>query len=67
MNGLATAAIGAFGAVYAGFDRKEHTGVDGFLDLPGEVDEVVEVVLVPVGVELVMRGTLCLFKVVLTW
>ena len=45
MSGLAPFTVSALGAVYAGFDREKDAAVDGLLNLPGEVDEAVEVVL----------------------
>ena len=56
MDRFAAATVGALGAVHAGFDGKKDAGVDGLLDLSSEVHEAVEVVLIPVGVELVMCG-----------
>ena len=60
MNRLATATIGALGAVHAGFDREEYAGVDCFLDLSSEVNETFKVIVRPERVELVMGGLLAL-------
>ena len=56
MNSLAAATVGALSAVHAGFDGKKDPGVDGPFDLPGEVDEAVEVVVRPERVKLMMSG-----------
>ena len=58
MNRLAAVAVRAFRTVHAGFDREEHAGVDGLLDLSREENESLEVIVRPERVELVVSGLL---------
>lgn len=56
---LATVRVRAIRAVHAGFDLEKDAGVDGLLNLPGKVDETVEAIVRPNGVEFMPSGVLC--------
>ena len=62
MHGFALAAIGAFSAVHARFNREKDSGVDRFFDLPCEIDETIKVVLIPERIELLMNRSPSLGK-----
>jgi hypothetical protein len=54
MDGFAPFTESTFAAVHSRLDREKDAGIDGLLDLSGEVDESLEIVVRPERVELMV-------------